>query len=554
MRGLDWLHTQDSPHITVAFTAQGPKSRAELLAAVARLCPQIAAQPAQCWALWHSDSYQFLVGFLSLLACGRAVVLPPNVTADTTQLLQAEGCALLGEFTAPQALTIPLAGDTPASLQLPADAAITLFTSGSTGQAKHIPRQLSQLLQEVSVLERRFGALCAGRTVLATVSQQHIYGLLFKVLWPLCSGRAFVSTQLEYPEQLLALAAQHKEPCVISSPALLKRWPEALSAANLGPVFSSGGELSTEARARFERSSVQAVQEVLGSSETGGIAHRAQAGLWTPLPGVDIRINPADSALSVRSPHSFSADWIATGDAAQWQDQGLRLLGRLDRIVKLEEKRISLDQVEAALRSLAPIADAHVLLLNGRRHELATVLVLNPQGNAALAAQGKLAFTQALRQALSTRLERLALPRRWRFLPALPLNAQGKLDKTAMTQLFTQAPQDPLILSQEKNGDSLFIKAQVPADLLYFQGHFPGAPVLAGVAQLAWVEKLAQAHLGLSGRFQKMEQVKFQQIVRPEALLDIALEYQREKNRVVFTIRHGEHNYASGRLVYGDAE
>ena len=52
---------------------------------------------------------------------------------------------------------------------------------------------------------------------------------------------------------------------------------------------------------------------------------------------------------------------------------------------------------------------------------------------AELAASGKLAVNRALRSLLSNSIEAAGLPRLWRYLDALPVNAQGK---TAYAELI----------------------------------------------------------------------------------------------------------------------
>ena len=70
---------------------------------------------------------------------------------------------------------------------------------------------------------------------------QHIYGLLFSLMWPLVLGRPFCSTMLKYPEQLIALGKQQGACTLISSPALLKRLPSEKfsSLTTVKTIFSS---------------------------------------------------------------------------------------------------------------------------------------------------------------------------------------------------------------------------------------------------------------------------------------------------------------------------
>lgn len=553
---LDWLHTDKPDATIVAFTDAGIKTRDDVRSDVAALLPALHAHPAREWIGWEADSYRFLIGALAIMAAGKVLLLPPNTTPASLHALRAAGAGVLDDLP-----VSPSAHGAALPLTLPPQAPVVLYTSGSTGAPKRIERQLVQLLQEVQTLQQLFGAhpRTEGRPVLATVSHQHIYGLLFKLLWPLTSGRAFLSQQCEYPEQVVQALAQYNHAIVISSPALLKRWPAA-QPLHAGRVFSSGGLLPADARHLIASLCTADLIEVLGSSETGGIAWRdsAQAS-WRPMPDVEFRI-AANDALQVRTAHACHSGWMATGDTAQACADGFRLGARQDRLIKLEEKRISLDAVEAALRSLAEVQDAHVLLTSRQtRQEIAAVIVLSASGREQLATAGKVAFSRQLRAVLRTQLEPLALPRRWRFLDALPVSAQGKLDRKVMETLFMDAPlaaspvlsdQLPDVLRLETSGDALLIEARVPPSLRYFDGHFPQAPVVAGVVQIAWVEHFARMHLGLTGSFCKMEQLKFQQLLRPAATFTISIDYQRDKSRLVFRISDAEHAYSSGRLVY----
>src|SRR5690606_13901645 len=125
---------------------------------------------------------------------------------------------------------------------------------------------------------------------------------------------------------------------VISSPALLKGWTRDVVLQDCLSIYSSGGKLESGVRSYVNRP----VTEVFGSSETGGIAHRKQDDdLWIPFANVDNQA-AEQQELQVRTNHAFSEDWIFTGDKVEVIEIGdlkspFRLLGRLDRIVKLEE-------------------------------------------------------------------------------------------------------------------------------------------------------------------------------------------------------------------------
>src|SRR5690606_27170940 len=127
-------------------------------------------------------------------------------------------------------------------------------------------------------------ALSPATRFVSTVSHQHIYGLLFTVLWPTLTGRAVTPQRLEYPEELERDLAAH-DSVLISSPAHLKRlFGGRRWATQARAIFSSGGPLGADASKLAAEVTGLAPIEVFGSSETGGIAWRqGSTSPWTAL-------------------------------------------------------------------------------------------------------------------------------------------------------------------------------------------------------------------------------------------------------------------------------
>jgi len=72
----------------------------------------------------------------------------------------------------------------------------------------------------------------------------------------------------------------------------------------------------------------------------------------------------------------------------------------------------------------------------------------------------------------------------------------------------------------ETDGDCRAV-VRVPADSPWFDGHFPGRPVLPGIAQLAMVQDLIARALPGSGRIAALRRVRFKQAVLPGATLTV---------------------------------
>ena len=129
----------------------------------------------------------------------------------------------------------------------PQQAGIDLYTSGSTGEPKLVRKTLLQLETEAVVLEQQWGERLGDLPLLATVPHQHIYGLLFRIVWPLCSGRVFDAVTCVRPDVLEARLKQFGRAALASSPAHLSRLPQLIALPALkglvGPIFSSGGPL-----------------------------------------------------------------------------------------------------------------------------------------------------------------------------------------------------------------------------------------------------------------------------------------------------------------------
>ena len=445
---------QRDGELVVAFGPDGEVTLAELRRGslqLARAMARLAGpdRPGMRWALCFDDSLLFTQALLACALGGYQAILPGHQRLAGLQALQAQFDGLLTDGEPPGAalavpqLRLPLLV---ADDELEADGAallperldLTLFSSGSTGEPKAIPKAWPQLEAELRVQMALWGERLADTRVLASVSHQHIYGLLFRILLPLALGRPFDRRSIDYPEQL---ALQTAPWALIASPAFLSRLDPAIPAAGCRLIVSSGGPLQPGDAHQAKLLLGQLPVEIFGSSETGGIGWRQRHQVqtpWTTLPGVEVRVGP-DQCLLLRSPFLPTAEWLDCADRILMTGAGFELLGRQDRVIKLEEKRISLDEVEARLQALVEVESAAVLpLLQGQRQILGAVLVLSEAGAARWAELGPGRFLLALRQQLRPWLEPVALPRSVRRVEQMPVNAQGKRPWPQLKELFDE--------------------------------------------------------------------------------------------------------------------
>jgi 3-hydroxymyristoyl/3-hydroxydecanoyl-(acyl carrier protein) dehydratase len=92
--------------------------------------------------------------------------------------------------------------------------------------------------------------------------------------------------------------------------------------------------------------------------------------------------------------------------------------------------------------------------------------------------------------------------------------------------------------------------ATAPADLVYFRGHFPDQPVLAGVVQLECVVQRARAAWPDLPRLQRLSRLKFRRLIAPGEPLQVHLR-RPEPDRVTFEIRCGNDLCSAGTLLFG---
>ncbi|MGG5871140.1 AMP-binding protein [Pseudomonas peli] len=549
---LEHLLLEAHPGRAVTADLDHPQLRQHAL----QLAAELQGRGVKRLALYLDDAGELAIVLLAAWRAGIAVLLPADAQPQTRQRMSTQ-CDLwldnLNDLLSPENAALPAA---PLDLD---ECQLTLCTSGSSGEAKLIDKSLRQLANEVTALEQLWGEQLGSATILGSVATQHIYGLLFRVLWPLCAGRAFLRRAQPFPEDLQRESlASGTDFAWIASPALLKRMGDNLNWSALRAVrqvFSSGGALPAETAAELQTLLGQWPTEIYGSSETGGIAWRQGGELWTPFAGVELGQN-GEGALHLTSPYLPAGHREQTADAVELQTDGrFALRGRLDRIIKLEEKRISLPMLEQALSSHEWLSDARLGVVQEGRAYLGALVALSPAGLHALRNQGRKTVTEALRRHLAGHCETIALPRRWRLLAQLPYNNQGKLAQATVEALLA-APRPTQVepLSAVEQDGEWQLELVVPLDLAHFTGHFPQTPVLPGVVQVDWAQQLARSLIkDLPPRFSGMEVLKFQQLVRPGDQLQLTLRFDAARGKLYFAFRNGEAPCSSGRILLGAA-
>ncbi len=528
------------------------------------------------WILHCDDYWYFMCTLIALLQCGKEAQLTANISPNyiaeirsvsrgirfLTDKKSSEGMSLTDFDFIPDIVKSEAEPSEAEKFSTPPigadESRIVLYTSGSTGHPKAVLQRLTEFEADNAFVYSKWGKEFLSRKVVSTLSQHHIYGFLFTVSLPFSLAVPVRRTKIEFPAEFESL--DDEKYMIIAVPAFLKRTNMEREGKKLNLkspwIFTSGGVLLPEVAAETDEIFGFWPMEVYGSTETSGIAWRqSKNGLeWTPFDNAKIWKNEA-GCLTIISPYIKDPAGFATGDLVEIHDDGRFLLkGRADSIVKIEEKRISVVEVENRIMSTGLVADCCVVPMSDRRQYLAAAVVLNKAGKEKFASTEKYLINRYFHDYLLEFFENVVLPKKWRYLDALPLDQQGKKKKPVIQMLF--APDNPHgipaeTVMQRRENDSILeveLEVKIPATSDYFDGHFPEFKLLPAVAQIDMVAHFAERYFGVMPFVAEVKRFKFSEKILPDTVVIFKLKFDGEKNRVTFELTDYSDSitYASG--------
>jgi long-subunit acyl-CoA synthetase (AMP-forming) len=323
------------------------------------------------------------------------------------------------------------------------DPAFQLYTSGTTGRPKGVPLTHRNVLSQQAALSQVWDV--SERDVfLSYLPWHHCFGALFERMMALWHRALLVldDSRGRDLDRLLENFAEVKPTVYFSVPRVFQalvarasadeRVLRALVHGGLRFVFTAAAPLDAHCYRFFETHGVP-VHEGWGLTETSPCVTvtrpgdaRAAGVAGSPLPGTSVRFEPQEmgNQIVVRGPQVMrgywkadssevlSADgWLRTGDLGEWTPQGLRVLGRIDGVFKLQNgEKVASAGVEARLLAATPLLEQATVLGSGQPFVTALCWISEPAArrwleDRSLEVPGSLASAPELRRAIVEALQ-----------------------------------------------------------------------------------------------------------------------------------------------------
>ncbi len=346
------------------------------------------------------------------------------------------------------------------------DLAAILYTSGTTGRAKGAMLSHRNLLANARTLVDVW-RFTAADVLIHALPLFHTHGLFVATNTILLAGGAMVFLDrfdAEVVVEHLAEATTLMGVPTYYTRLLAHPGFDRARAAHMRLFVSGSAPLSAEVHKAFAARTGHAILERYGMSETGMNTSNPYEGerrpgtVGLPLPDVELRVtNPERGDLvtpgevgvvEVRGPNVCAGywglpektaeafrpgGWFVTGDLGRLDTDGyLELVGRDSDLIISGGLNVYPAEVEARLDAVAGVAESAVI---GVPHpdlgEGVTAVVAREPGATVAEAD--------VHAALAPALARFKQPKRVFFVPKLPRNAMGKIQKVELRETFKDA-------------------------------------------------------------------------------------------------------------------
>ena len=308
---------------------------------------------------------------------------------------------------------------------------INFYTSGFTGFPKLIEKTLKQFEAEALKIIGEFGENLKDSIFAYSVPHYHSYGFVFDFLVPYILELKFLDNRINYLETLNNFE-EYKEITFITNPAFLKRIDKSsLKIKSKWYIFSSTGALDKET-SDLCIETFNAI-EIYGSTEGGGMAYRkkSEKDLWTRLKIVKLKVNE-NGSLFCSSGYTGEGLWVHVGDVVDMKNENeFELLGREDSIVKIEGKRISVQQIDRQILQDKNFIDSYTIYCKSDKREYAASFIVLKDANA-----NKDNMRKYIKDYLRGYFEKIVIPKKIYFIERIPRNELGKIERKKLDEIM----------------------------------------------------------------------------------------------------------------------
>ena len=372
-------------------------------------------------ALAIEDSYLFACAWIACQFLNKTTILLPNNKSGTQKNLSKHYDTIVFDTD------IHLVNKATNNLEI-TNPTTVFFTSGSTGEHLPCSKTLENIENESNSLNTQLVKFDIKNTqrVYASVSHQHLYGFSCFFIWSLFFGKTIHSERLFIP-QLVHEKLTTKDIIFITTPVIISYLDGRSDGVKKSLLISSASELKHCTAVVFNSLHSLPVMEIYGSTETGIIAHRQQIKnpQWQTFDNVKIRSN-TNNQLLVQSSFFNQNDELMSDTVEMVNSNSFILKGRIDRVIKIAGKRISLSEIERLLLEHEWVQDVACVPKKTYREFIGALICLSAKGQNELRVLGKQKLTQQLKVYLLEYLDIVTLPKQWRFVDKIPTNTQGK--------------------------------------------------------------------------------------------------------------------------------
>lgn len=402
---------------------------------------------------------------------------------------------------------------------------IEFMTSGTTGTPKIIKKTLKNLLLEAEEIVKTFD-LSSITEFITTTTMTHLFGFTFCFMVPTIAKKPINTKRLSYPEEITQQGS-----AFISTPSFLSKlfkydiMPKTLP----NYIFSAGAKLENNVFEYLEKHTN--IVEIYGSTETGIIAHREKS-----YENLKIFDNVKINNNNIISPFIYEKELIMNDDILI-KNSKIVDIKRNDRIVKIQEERVSLEEVETCIKKLDLTSDCSCFQLNDK---IAAVVVLSNSGIDKFLNFGKIDFVKHLKKELKNKINKI--PQKWKFVDRIPKNTLGKNDYEYMKSLFSTNLSMPLVINRELDKINLVFHR----DSNFFKGHFDKYPIVPGVVQLYYAVFFINEMYGININAGQLKKIKFSNIITPDKKIE--LELLDKGTYILYKYQNNDTVYSSGQL------